>query len=986
MKKLNLLTLSAALLMGLASCGGNNNASSTPASDASTPASVQPSAPTSENVSVDYAALAERAYQQISATYDDWAKGITSEQTIYLTTKVDGVEFTVEYAISDEAKDYLKIEGDKLVVTADEEDHSFVNAVTVTVKFDGTAYAAHSLNVKVSALAIVKLSAIWGMKKDDAVTSRGKITAMYGKNFFMQDGEVGTEVYTSADWGVKVGDYVEVAGVISVYNGLYEIVPNKEGGVVILDGAGGVEEPVNIELGPDTDISEAKAVGGRIFSATNLYVKEISLEQSSSSGYYVKGTVLADGKDGTKKLTLRIEERYAGREMMESWGVSYDAAGVPTLGDTISAGDILEVNGILNWYNAPQISLATVTKVTEGEAPADPIEINATFAEVITAGKALASGESSYDYYVFTAYVVKNSGTNYFLGETANADTSDEKALFEIYKASEANQAKLLKGAKVTVKTKIKNYNAQVEDAGDATLTITVVEAGEPWVVNYTQVDVAGAIAAALALANGATSTELYKVSGYIIAVTYAWSNGTASITLGATAEATEVLTVYKLNVPEADKDKIVVGAQLTVGGNLQNYYKSADESHDESHTPELVNGKVLEWGEIPTPQESQVISATFAEVITAGKALESNAVTTDEYEFEAYVVKKSGTNYFLGATAEADTSDDKALFEIYKASEENQAKLLKGAKVKIKTIVKNFKGQVEDAGAPEITVLEAGEEWSFPVVAATFAEVITAGKALASNAVSASMYEFEAYAVKKSGTNYFLAATADANTDDDKALFEIYKASEENQAKLLKGAKVKVKTLIKNYNAQVEDAGSDSLTITVLTEGGSWETAPEQPSGDSVTLDATVSGAISTFPSAYAAAAPETGWDVAFGTETIAISGANIKANSGYIMMGSKAQKATAFFFNQTAFAKAIASITITTGSSAAASAKYAINFGTAALSTANVDNAVNVTNGASHTFTNSVAGAKYFQIASTDTGYNGQVAKIVITFADAA
>lgn len=600
MKKLNLLTLSAALLMGLASCGGNNNASSTPASDASTPASVQPSAPTSENVSVDYAALAERAYQQISATYDDWAKGITSEQTIYLTTKVDGVEFTVEYAISDEAKDYLKIEGDKLVVTADEEDHPFVNAVTVTVKFDGTAYATHSLNVKVSALAFVKLSAIWDMKKDDAVTSRGKITAMYGKNFFMQDGEVGTEVYTSADWGVKVGDYVEVAGVISVYNGLYEIVPNKEGGVVILDGAGGVEEPVNIELGPDTDISEAKAVGGRIFSATNLYVKEISLEQSSSSGYYVKGTVLADGKDGTKKLTLRIEERYAGREMMESWGVSYDAAGVPTLGDTISAGDILEVNGILNWYNAPQISLATVTKVTEGEAPADPIEIPATFAEVITAGKALASGESSYDYYVFDAYVVKNSGTNYFLAATADANTDDDKALFEIFKASEANQAKLLKGAKVHVKTKIKNYNTQVEDAGEATLTITVVEAGEPWVVNYTEVDVAGAITAANALADNATSTELYKVSGFIIAVTSAYSAqyGNISFTLGATADATETLTVFRLACTADEAAKFVPGTQLTVGGNLKNFVQ------DNAHTAELVNVKVLEWGNIPDPVE----------------------------------------------------------------------------------------------------------------------------------------------------------------------------------------------------------------------------------------------------------------------------------------------------------------------------------------------------------------------------------------------
>lgn len=39
---------------------------------------------------------------------------------------------------------------------------------------------------------------------------------------------------------------------------------------------------------------------------------------------------------------------------------------------------------------------------------------------------------------------------------------------------------------------------------------------------------------------------------------------------------------------------------------------------------------------------------------MAAGKALASGKTSTSEYEFEAYVVKKDGTNYFLAAMKRA--------------------------------------------------------------------------------------------------------------------------------------------------------------------------------------------------------------------------------------------------------------------------------------------------------------------------------------------
>ncbi|MCR5491153.1 MAG: hypothetical protein K6F32_03390, partial [Bacilli bacterium] len=143
-KKLNLLVLSSALMLGLASCGGGETASSSVADSGTAETSSVASAET------DYVAYAEAAYASISATYDDWAKGIATNQKIYLKATYGGVEFTVSYTISEAAKAYLSISGEELVVTTDSEDHALAGAVTVTLSYNGNTYYSKALNVKVS--------------------------------------------------------------------------------------------------------------------------------------------------------------------------------------------------------------------------------------------------------------------------------------------------------------------------------------------------------------------------------------------------------------------------------------------------------------------------------------------------------------------------------------------------------------------------------------------------------------------------------------------------------------------------------------------------------------------------------------------------------------------------------------------------------------------------------------------------------------------
>lgn len=369
--KLHLLVLSSALLLGLAACGTNptptpapsSETSSSTSSSTSTP-STEPGPSTTSDPAVDYEALAEAAYDSISGAYDAWASdGISHNQTIYLSATVEGVEFSIAYTVSEEAAAFLAVNGNTLVVTTDAEDHRLLNAITVNVSYNGQVYFTQNLNIKVNALVIVNLRDIFDHAKGDNLIVRGKVTALYGTSFFMQDGEYATEVYTTNDYGVEVGDVVEVDGELDIYSGLYEIKNLKS--VDKID-ASAVTEPVMMTLSPDLDVSSA-VIGGRIFSGEGVYVKSISLGAGSSGYHYVQATLVLDGKEGTNNVAVRIDDRYAPKAMLATWGVSYPEEGDPAIDETIEAGDTIDLNGIMSWYSGAQVALATVTNVTKGE-------------------------------------------------------------------------------------------------------------------------------------------------------------------------------------------------------------------------------------------------------------------------------------------------------------------------------------------------------------------------------------------------------------------------------------------------------------------------------------------------------------------------------------------------------------------------------------------------------------------------------------------
>lgn len=211
-------------------------------------------------------------------------------------------------------------------------------------------------------------------------------------------------------------------------------------------------------------------------------------------------------------------------------------------------GGYAVAHGRFTSYNGQYETSAAIFDRCEGEPPAPRININATFAEALAAGKALEDGADSYNFYQFDAFVTKKSGTNYFLTATQGEAITDEKAnTIEIYNAAAALDAKLKKNAKVTVKMILKNYHGQVENLLALTADdITVVTEGGSWDVTPEPAVETRTLAQFIAGEN--TKAKAYNVTAEI----KAFKNGATKDKYG------------NMTLTDGTNDLVVYGATMT--------------------------------------------------------------------------------------------------------------------------------------------------------------------------------------------------------------------------------------------------------------------------------------------------------------------------------------------------------------------------------------------------------------------------------------
>lgn len=390
MKKLKLLVLSSALIMGLTACGGGTGGDKT--TDTTTSAT-QPA--------VDYATLANEAITNISAGFDKWSStGIAVDQTLVKESKVthDGKEYTfaISYTLSDAAKAFLEVsaDGTTLIVKADSEQHALKEAVVAHASIEGKEYASKGFNVKILATSILTISKIYDCKKGDSVVTRGYVTKiLVSGNILVADGESAITVYTNKKWeAAVVGKLVQIAGTVDIFSGLYELKPET----ITETTSSTVAKPVDLVL-DGTFKNDSPKNQGRIAKAEGAYLSKITAAATTSSQGVpynkIDATIVVGNKaQGYSTISIHVEDRKASAGVFESWG--FDATTANKLGPNApKVGQGISIEGVSDWYN--QAQLTDVKLIAKGDYKGDfnpnetkpaPAAVKKTVGEILALG------------------------------------------------------------------------------------------------------------------------------------------------------------------------------------------------------------------------------------------------------------------------------------------------------------------------------------------------------------------------------------------------------------------------------------------------------------------------------------------------------------------------------------------------------------------------------------------------------------------------
>lgn len=399
--------------------------------------------------------------------------------------------------------------------------------------------------------------------------------------------------------------------------------------------------------------------------------------------------------------------------------------------DDIWEGATFVAHGKLTKYSSQYETSSAILDSVSGTKPAPRQTIAANVAEALAAGKALADGAATWDYYEITGYVVKNSGSNYFLADSKEPATND-KDMFELYSASKYAE-QLLKFAKVKVKVTVKNYHGQIEN--DKIEEVTVLEAGTVWNPSVHTATVAQAITAAKALAASAISEDLYEVTGTVVEVVTEFSTAYNNITftMGDTETDAEVLKVYRAITTAEIAAKIVAGATVTVKGNLQNYVKAGQPAEYE-----LINVPSVEVKGGDTPDTPTAEKITIAKALEIAGALADKAETTEKYIVEGNIkeiTEAFNAKYGNISFTITDGTDDLLVYRC-SCSESDSELLVVGYHVTLEGNLKKYNNVLEltnskfESGETPVTPPESEVELAFVLgEKASAAKVIVGGE-----------------------------------------------------------------------------------------------------------------------------------------------------------------------------------------------------------------------------------------------------------------
>ncbi len=450
--------------------------------------------------------------------------------------------------------------------------------------------------------------------------------------------------------------------------------------VVEPTGSGTIEEPYNVAAANEVASALQQSNTSETFLSDEVYVKGIISQiddafnpQFGNMTYYISD-------DGSQTGQLEI---YRGFYLD---GAKFTSAGQIAVGDTVIVCGKLQ-----NWLGkVNEFTSGSKLVYHNGSGSTEPVEgIDVTCAEAVELTSALEDGGTSAEVYSVTGYITE------VVGEVSkNQQTfwmADEKTGGKVFEAYWANLPEGVTAFKVGMKVKITgNLMKYVNKDGKMTpeiknATVEILEdGGDTPTPAGTEVTCAQAVELTNALEDGANSSEVYTVTGYITEVVGSVSRNQQSFWMADTKDGGKVFEAYWANLP-AGVDAFKAGMKVKITGNLTKYVK------DGKVTPEIKNAtvEILEdgGGDTPTPTGTDI---TCAQAVELTNALEDGKTSAETYSVTGYITEVLGAVSTKTGTPQqsfwmADTKDGGKVFEAYWANlPEGVSEFKAGMKVKI--------------------------------------------------------------------------------------------------------------------------------------------------------------------------------------------------------------------------------------------------------------------------------------------------------------
>lgn len=284
---------------------------------------------------------------------------------------------------------------------------------------------------------------------------------------------------------------------------------------------------------------------------------------------YVTNT---DGKISSGQQTFWLDDEKGSKRTFQGYWCN-----MPDGESPLNIGDKVVIKGHLMKYNTTaEMKNGDVTILERAIVKVDTIK--ATVCEAVEECEALADGDNTQDVFIVEAVVtsVLEQNDNYNT-QKFNVTCEDNGKDLQAYNVTMKDGYAAISD-KVRLTGKLKKYGSTLELVGDG----LVLEKGNVQ-IDTVEVNVAEALAAVKALENGKVSKEVYVITGYIDSISSAYSDQYKNISFYMCDDLKALAYEFQAYRVKGGQD-LKVGDKVAVTGNLQHYYKAAEEEKPEKH------------------------------------------------------------------------------------------------------------------------------------------------------------------------------------------------------------------------------------------------------------------------------------------------------------------------------------------------------------------------------------------------------------------